>query len=167
MKTKKELIKREVVNSLFLEAIDQIPQSKQVIADSIGKSTMLFSKTKNNESTPAFETMGACRVLYGLNLNALVDNDKANLFTTVNYTEVVENLQKEVKMYKERAELFEKLLKKENFNGVDMSNQSADMIRDFNNSRKRNMKKPVDRDFMSPQFSRKSGNSLADSCTRT
>lgn len=48
---------------------------------------MVFGKIKNLESIPAPETLGVLRVIYGLNINALIDNDESNLFTDINSSE--------------------------------------------------------------------------------
>ena len=113
--SKIRIIDKEVFNTLFIKAIEMIDEPKQLIAEKIGKTTMIFSKAKNLESMPATETLGALRKIYGLNINALIDNEEYNLFVENNTTELVnkiEKLKKEVLEYKERAELLEKLLRK-------------------------------------------------------
>lgn len=113
--SKIRIIDKEVLNALFLKAIEMIDEPKQLIAEKIGKTTMIFSKAKNLESMPATETLGALRKIYGLNINALIDNEEHNLFVEKNTTELVskiEELEKQVLEYKERAELLERLLRK-------------------------------------------------------
>ncbi len=128
---KKEFISKEKINPMVLKAVDRLG-TRNSVAEKIGKSAMAFSQIKNMQSLPAMETLGAMRVVFGLNINAIIDGDESNLFDEVKTSDLlerIEKLEKERTEYRERAELFEKMLKKVDFNNGVQSNLLVDNLR--------------------------------------
>lgn len=115
---KKDFITKEEINPRVIEAISKLG-SPNSIAKSIGRSPMTFTHIKNLQSLPALETLGALRKIYGLSIDAIIDGDSAREFEDVSVSQLLEKINKleeEKAEIKKRADLFQKLLEKENFN---------------------------------------------------
>ena len=89
--------------------------SMKSVAEKIGKSPMAFTQLKNLQSLPALETLGSLRLIYGLNINAVIDGDENSLFSNEDSTLLkskIQGLENENSKLLERLDLYEKMLKK-------------------------------------------------------
>jgi transcriptional regulator with XRE-family HTH domain len=108
------IIDKEKINPLVLKAVGMMGSLKSV-AEKIGKSPMAFTQIKKRQSLPALETLGALRLIYGLNINAVIDGNENNLFSkddTPLLKIKIEELELENCKLVERLDLYEKMLKK-------------------------------------------------------
>ena len=108
------IIDKEKINPLVLKAVGMLGTMKSV-AEKIGKTPMAFTQLKNLQSLPALETLGSLRLIYGLNINAVIDGDENNLFSKDDeplLKRKIEELENEKCKLVERLDLYEKMLKK-------------------------------------------------------
>lgn len=113
-------IDKEVINPLVVMAMKQIGKTNDEIGKEIGKSPMVFSQIKNQRNLAGFETLALMRKRYGLNINAIVDEDVDNLLSEYNFADILSELsaiKKERDEIKNERDFFKKLaMQKANFN---------------------------------------------------
>ena len=76
---KEKLILKENINPLVIKAV-VAKGGKSKVAKEIEKSPMAFSQIDNLQSLPGFETLALMRKVFGLNINAIVDENESMLF---------------------------------------------------------------------------------------
>lgn len=90
-------IEKEKINPLVGIATKRIGKTNDEIGQEIGKSAMIFTQIKNQRNLVGFETLGLMRKRYGLNINAIVDEDVAHLFDEYNFDDILLQLDQERK----------------------------------------------------------------------
>ena len=91
------IIDKSKTNPLVMKAVKKIGKTNDEIGRKIGKSAMVFTQIKNQRNLVGFETLALMRKAYGLNLNAVVDEDEAHLFSEYNFDEILARLDAEKK----------------------------------------------------------------------
>lgn len=121
-------------NDLTIKAVRQVGNKREV-GIRIGKSPMVFTQIEQYRNLVGFETLALMRKAYGLNINAIVDEDEGHLFSEFDYTSVMaelEQVKKERDDIREERDLFKKIALKVNFNDVDMNDLFVDRLDQFN-----------------------------------
>ena len=91
---KKLTVEKEIINPLVVIATKQLGKTNDEIGREIGKSPMIFSQIKSQRNLAGFETLALMRKKYGLNINAIVDEDVTNLFDEYNFDKILEELER-------------------------------------------------------------------------
>ncbi len=91
----KIVINKERINDLVIIAKNHIGKTNDEIGHEIGQSAMVFTQIKKQRNLVGFLTLALMRKKYGLNINAIVDEDEQHLFDENNYKSILEELHKE------------------------------------------------------------------------
>ena len=97
----KPIISKEKINPLFMAAVKKLGKTNEVIANEIGKSSMIFTQIKNLRNLVGFETVALMRMKYQLNVNAIIDEDEQHLFDEYNFDSILAELEEEKRINKE------------------------------------------------------------------
>lgn len=129
---KKLTVEKEIINPLVVIATKQLGKTNDEIGREIGKSAMIFSQIKSQRNLAGFETLALMRKRYGLNINAIVDEDANHLFSEYNFDTILaelDQLKKEADEVKQERDFFKKIaMKTENFNETFTEDQFVDNL---------------------------------------
>jgi len=135
------IIDKSRTNPLVMKAVKMIGKTNEVIGQKIGKSAMVFTQIKNQRNLVGFETLALMRKAYGLNLNAIVDEDEAHLFSEYSFKQILteldngkkenDEMKRELDALKEEYGAFKKMALA-NFPNVYTNDHLTDKIEEFN-----------------------------------
>jgi len=128
-------------NDLVITAVKRIGKTKREIGMTIGKSPMVLTQIEQYRNLVGFETLALMRRAYGLNLNAIVDEDEAHLFSEYSFKQILteldnekkenDEIKRELDALKEEYGAFKKMALA-NFPNVYTNDHLTDRIEDFN-----------------------------------